>query len=415
MKELLKKSNYRKLLYATLITKFGDALDSIALSWMVYILTGSKLLMGLIFAVSFIPNIIFLPISGVLADIMSKKKITFVGDFARGISVAILGILFATGVLEVWHLFAIVIVNSFFESFSDPARNSILPLVIEEKEYISGSSYLTSATNLGNLIGIGLAAPVIALLGVKGALFIDSMTFFISGFLILTLKIQKGLAKEDRSQVEIKKFLGMIGEGFSYVWHDKVLLPIILLCTFLNFSFVPFNVLNPVFAREVLKSGAEGMSLTSMGLLIGMIVGGLVVGKIGNKIPPMLGISLGLGLMGANYALLGSLGMIKTNNIPILLVSATTLSFFFGFFLPFAQAPMRGLLLKNTAKEKLGRISSIVSITTLSALPLGGALVGLVGEYISVEWLFVMMGIAGFLVSLLFGINNHFKKETITI
>jgi DHA3 family macrolide efflux protein-like MFS transporter len=74
---LFKNPNYLKLILATFITRFGDSLDSIALSWLVYIITGSKLLMGTLFAVSFLPNIIILPFAGVLADILSKKSLQF--------------------------------------------------------------------------------------------------------------------------------------------------------------------------------------------------------------------------------------------------------------------------------------------------------------------------------------------------
>ena len=229
---LLKNKNYLKLLSASVITRFGDALDSIALSWLVYILTGSKILMGLLFAVSFIPNLIFLPFAGVLADIGSKKHITIIGDIGRGVSVSCIAILFYLEYLQVWHLFVFIIINSLFESFANPSRSSLLPSILPEDQYTSGSSYLTSASTFGDLIGVGLAGVIIAIVGAWGAILIDGITFFIAAAIMSLLKIKETSSRKQGERTTLGTFVNMIKEGFDYIKNKKLLLSIVFLGAF---------------------------------------------------------------------------------------------------------------------------------------------------------------------------------------
>ncbi|GAA0176638.1 MFS transporter [Clostridium sediminicola] len=408
-----KNSNYMKLLLATVITRFGDAMDSIALSWLVYIMTGSKVLMGTLFAVSFIPNLITLPFAGVIADIISKKKLSVLSDLGRGISVSAMALIYYFGYLEVWHLFLFIIINSFMESFANPARTAILPLIIEEDHYVTCSSYLTSSTTLGELVGIGLVGVIISSFGVWFALLIDGFTFFLSAIITLSICFKEKSSIVNKT-ISFENFINMIKEGFLYVGKNKLLVNILLLAGFINFSFVPYNVLMPVYVKEVLNTGVEGMSFLGISLLIGILVGSIVIAKVGNKLNPVTAISFGLALMGMNYALMG-----LPHYISLKLISpisyASILSFFFGFFLPFAQTPIKALMMKSTDKEILGRLSSIFSLVSLSATPIGGALVGILGKYIDVSTLFIIMGASGFVVSLVFCIKTRSNLVKIEI
>ena len=173
MKAIINK-NYTKLLTGVFITRFGDSIDSIAFSWLVYIMTGSRVLMGSIFAISILPNIIVLPFGGVIADTFNKKTIAIIGDVLRGISVATLAIFYYFNILEVWHLFVFVSINSLFESFANPARGSMLQSLVEPEDYMKGSSWLGTSSQFGALIGLSVASVLIALVGIWGTILIDA-------------------------------------------------------------------------------------------------------------------------------------------------------------------------------------------------------------------------------------------------
>lgn len=397
---MFKNMNFLKVTIATVITRIGDSIDSIALSWLVYILTGSKLLMGTLFAVSFIPNLLILPFAGVIADVVSKKKLTVMSDVFRGLSVSCLALVYYFNLLEVWHLFMFVIINSVFESLADPARSTLLPLIVKEDEYVSANGYLSTASTLGNLIGIGLAGAVIGLLGIWVAILIDGITFFVSGVLILSMKV-KEVSNQKLQLSQINDYMGMITEGFKYIKNDRLILSFVLFGAILNFSFVPFNVLNPVYVDQVMKTGAVGMSYLGGALLFGMLAGGILIGNIGKKVKPIKTLVVSFAILGLCYSLLGVIDYIQVTQT-IKIVAIIVISFVFGMMLPIAQAPIGAVIMKRIPKEIIGRVISIFTLISLSTNPLGGTIVGAIGDNLSVSQLFIMMGVFGILGSFLF-------------
>lgn len=397
--------NYTKLLVATFISRFGDSLDAIAFSWLVYVMTGSRALMGGVFIISILPNIIILPFSGVLADIMDKKKLTVYGDVLRGLAVVSLALFYYTDILQVWHLFGFVLLNSIFESVAEPSRGGMFQSLLESDDYVKGSGYLSSASNLGGLIGLGIVGILISTIGIGGAIMIDAITFFISGILISVISfVDKRTAQSEEHSV--KTYFKLIGEGLTYLKGKKLLVSMLLLGAFINFSFVPYNVLRPVYVSEVLDMGVEGMSYLGIALLVGMTVGGVLMGKIASKINPIHAIGFGLSMMGLMYMLLGVIDFIPTTGM-IVIILAIVLTFLFGFFLPIIQAPMQGVMMKTIAPDMIGRLTSIMGVISLCAMPIGGALVSFIGDSIPVSVLYGYMGFAGLIISLGFWGKNY--------
>lgn len=407
MKTIINK-NYQKLLTATFITRFGDSIDSIAFSWMVYVMTGSRVLMGTIFAISIIPNILILPFGGVVADVFNKKMITVFGDILRGFSVAVLALFYFLNILEVWHLFVFVSINSLFESFANPARGSMMPNIIEQEDFVKGSSWLGTASNFGSLIGLSVAGILIAVVGIWGTILIDAITFLFSGLLIFLIQF-KDRREEVAEKPKVKDYFVLIGEGITYLRSKKILIALLLLASFLNFALVPLNVLRPIYVTEVLNLGVEGLSYLGMAVMIGMIVGGYLMGVKGKNMNAITGIGLGLSLLGLMYMLMGLPGYTNfSENFNLLFV--IIVSFFFGLSVPVVNAPMTAAIMRTTAPEMLGRLSSIMGVVVLCAMPLGGFVVSIIGDSISVSLLFIIMGFSGVLLSSVFWATNRNKE-----
>lgn len=405
---MFKNKNYTKIFMATLITRFGDSIDSIALSWLVYVLTGSKLLMGTLFAISFIPNILLLPISGVIADLISKRKITWICDLLRGASVCIFALIYFLDFLEVWHLFLFVVINSTLESLSDPARSSLLPLIVDEEDYVSANGYLSTASTIGNLIGVGAAGLLIGMFGIWFAIFIDGITFFLASGLIYLLKIQEKVSESIKFS-EVKFYFQMIIDGLAFLRRDRIITSFVIFAALFNFTFVPFNVLQPVYVDQVMNMGPVGMSYLGGGLLIGMLVGGLIIGSIGKKIEPIRTVSFCLSILALCYGMLGAVHYISLQSSIKLGVIVIT-SFIFGMMLPIAQAPIGAVIMKRIPVELTGRVLSIFTLISLSMNPLGGSIVGVIGESLSVSQFFILMGIMGLIVSIGFRLF-HIKTD----
>ncbi|XMB73079.1 MFS transporter [Mycoplasmatota bacterium WC30] len=406
MRTIINRS-YTKLLTATFITRFGDSIDSIAFSWLVYVMTGSKVLMGSIFAISMLPNLIVMPFAGVIADTFNKKTIVVIGDILRALSVGTLALFYLFNILEVWQLFVFVSINSLFESFANPARKSMLPSIIEEKDYLKGSSWLGTSSNVGEVIGLAVAGILIATVGIWGTILIDALTFMISALLIIFMRF-----KDKRIEVKIKPkvrdYFTLIGQGIGYLKKKKILLSFLVLAAFVNFSLVPLNVLKPVYVVEVLNLGVEGLSYLGIAFLLGMVVGGYLMGAKFKNVNPINAMGLGLCLQGLMYILLGVPAYVNFGQV-YNFIFVIVVTFIFGSAFPLVSAPMQSIIMKTTAPEMIGRLSSIIGVIALCAMPLGGVFVSVIGDKLSVPFLFIIMGISGVTISSLFWFKNRYE------
>lgn len=404
---LISFKSYLLVLVANSISRFGDSVDTIAYGWMVYKLTGSKALMGTLYAVNFVPNLLFSAFSGVFVDNYSKKKIIVIGDVGRGLVVSLTAILLLINKLEPWHLFVFTFINSTFEAFVSTAKGTLNPLILPKELLLRANSYSASLANFSQLIGLGAAGFLIATVGISGTILIDGITFFVSAILISFVSLDK----EDVKNVTIsaKKYLEDIHEGYMFVRKETIIFLTIILAAFTNFCLVPLNVLRPVYVKDILKSGPKGLSYLSMGFLVGIIVGGIVIAKIGSRFKKGHLVIVGFFFLGLGYSLL-SFPAYLNNTYNSELLIATAICIITGFFMPFINVPIATYIQIKTPNELLGRVGALSGMMCLSALPLGGAIIGIVSEYIAITTLFSIMGISIMIAALLLSFNRDFKN-----
>lgn len=405
--DLISYKSYLLVLVANTISRFGDSVDTIAYGWMVYKLTGSKALMGTLYAVNFIPNLLFSAFSGVFVDTHSKKKIIIIGDIGRGLVVALTAILLIFNKLEPWHLFVFTFINSTFESFVSTAKSTLNPLILPKELLLNANSYSTSISNFSQLIGLGAAGFFIGTIGISGTILVDGITFFISAIFISFIKLNNEALKYE--QMSAQKYYEDIVEGFRFVRKESLILLTISLAAFTNFCLVPLNVLRPVYVIDILKSDSMGLSYISIGFLIGIIIGGIVVAKIGSKFKKGNLVVIGFLFLGLGYSLLSFPAYLDNLVISPLLI-ATIVCAITGFFFPFINVPIATYIQTNTPKDLLGRVGALCGMMCLSAMPLGGAIVGIVSEYISITTLFLSMGLAIMTAAVLLNFNQDFKN-----
>lgn len=405
--DLMSYKSYILVLMANTISRFGDSVDTIAYGWMVYKLTGSKALMGTLYAVNFVPNLLFSAFSGAFVDTHSKKKIIVIGDIGRGSVVALTAILLAFNKLEPWHLFVFTFMNSTFEAFVSTAKGTLNPLILPKKLLLSANSYSTSISNLSQLIGLGAAGFFIATIGISGTILVDGITFFMSAIFISFIKLDNDTIK--KVSMSAKEYFEDIIEAFQFVRKESLIFLTIILAAFTNFCLVPLNVLRPVYVIDVLKSDSIGLSYISIGFLIGIIIGGVVVAKIGSKHKKGNLVIIGFLFLGLGYSLL-SFPAYLDDFIISPIVIATVICTITGFFFPFINVPIATYIQSNTPKDLLGRVGALCGMVCLSAMPFGGAIVGIVSEYITITMLFLVMGIAIMAAAIVLSFNRDFKN-----
>lgn len=404
-KSLLLEKEYIKNLIAKVISRFGDSLDSIAYSWMVYQLTGSKVLMASLFAVNGIPNIIFGMIAGVFAGHHSKKKIIFFCDIGRGLIVFLTALLFMLNLLKPWHLYIFTFINSTFESFRSPSSMSLYSMILKDEKFNHGMSLDNILTRIGELLGFSIAAILIGFIGIPGTIIIDSITFFICGFIIITIKYEDLINKKT---ITLKSGFVELKEGFNYLLKSKLVFYICILAASINFLVLPFDSMQAPYVKEVLCRGPEALSIMAVPLLIGMICSGLIFPKIAKILSSFYIFILGGFLLGMSYLGLSLLGRISDSNF--ILIILVLLCFLMGTSITFISTPMQVAFMTKVEKEFLPRVVSIFNALALFATPLGGFIFSALFKFFNLSQLFMGISIAIMILSILLFFSKELRK-----
>lgn len=386
---VLENKSFMYLLAARVITRFGDSIDSIAYSWMVYLLTGSKLMMGSLLALNYVPNLVLSFFSGALVDRWSKRHVIMITHLGRGLIVVLTATLYATSLLEPWHLYILTLLTSTLECFAAPAEISMVPRLLPKEKLLSGNSLSSSITRVAELAGMAAAGGIIALIGVSGAMLVDGATFFIGSLVVGFIRMTKDPEEESGPKERNSSLMQEIGEGIRFIFKEKMILTIVLIAAYINLCLSPFNVLGPAYVAEILGQGPIGLSAMGIALVSGMIVGGLWLTRKGSAYKKSVLILTGYVLLGVNYALLYLPG-----NLPaVSIITATLFSFGMGAGVSLASTPATTYFMETVPREMLGRVGAIFGMICTCAMPLGSLLAGALGELIDSDLIYLGFGI----------------------
>lgn len=390
---------YTRYWVATVITRFGDSLDSIAYMWMILELTGSTLAMGTIMVANMLPNIILGPFGGVLADRYDRKWTVVLCDAARGLLVMGIAVLFYTGRAEVWMLYTTTVIGSVFETIQAPARKAITPSIIGQDDLINANSMNSLSESVAQLIGIGAAGAIIAVVKTAGAVAIDAVTFWVSAALISTMQVP-GQPKA-KTPLNIRSFFAELGEGLRFVGGTRVVLLCVILAGLTNFFLGPMGVLMPAFLKLELRLPPSSLSTVYLFETAAMLLGSLLVTPVAGRLKNLKTLRLGFFMLSAGYAALFFARDVISISISL---------FILGLGVPFASAGLGTFLQRGTPQNIMGRVSAVMSTLVLSAMPLSMAVSGALGERIHAPYLFGGMGLMILLCTFAFTFDRSFYR-----
>ena len=169
------------------ISRLGNSLYRIALAWWVLEKTGSAAAMGTVLIFSSVPMLIFLLVGGVVTDRFPRLRVMWLSDVLSGLVVAIVAILAAAGLLEVWHVYIASILFGLVSAFFSPAATAVIPEITPQKLLTSANSLNSLSRQLASIIGPAIGASIVALGGTSLAFGLDALSFFISAACILPI------------------------------------------------------------------------------------------------------------------------------------------------------------------------------------------------------------------------------------
>ena len=362
--KILKESEYRKLLFSNLINRFGDSVESITFTWVVYQITNSAAWSAIVFALNVLPNVIVQPFVGAIVEKMNKKQVVIATHFLRALLTV--------------------------ESFNLPASTAFTTQVIKREDINAVISLNSVFTNAASLAGSGVAGFIIAKLGVGAAMFIDVSTFIIAAILIKLIKETANTVptNTDSTKNNSSGYIKMLKEGIVYVFKTPVVRNFCIICITLNCMLIPFSALHAPIANGIFGMGSELLSIAGIFSSIGGIVGAVLLPYIAKTLSPLRITILGIFMLIIGMACIPAGSLVKGN----VLLSYTLIST--SFFIIITSASLVGGIIsiqfmKCVDHNYMARASAVFNSSVTAAMPISSFIVSIFISHISVMYMLI--------------------------
>lgn len=272
--QALSVPTYRNYLLGAFISEIGNQMQLVGVSWQIYELTRNPAALGLIGVANLLPILLFSLPGGVVADKLDRRKLLIVAYFLQAVNVLILFGLTWFGGVNQWWIYLILVFLSITQSFTLPARQSILPTLVPRKFFMNAVSLQTLQMQTAILIGPAIAGFLIGGFGVAPIYLLNALSFLMYVVIIFVSKIPE---TDHGEKVELS--LSSISEGVKFVISTPILYSTMIL-DFLATFFGEAEILMPVFAKDVLHVGPQGLGLLYSAPAIGGVFAGLLISSM---------------------------------------------------------------------------------------------------------------------------------------
>lgn len=381
--------NYRLFFAGQSVSVIGTWIQIIAVSWLIYRLTNSALLLGIVAFATQIPTFLLAPLAGVIADRFNRKRIIVITQTIAMIQALILAILAIFGNIAVWHILTLSIMLGLTNGFDIPARQAFVVDIIEGKEDLVNAIALNSSMfNAARLIGPSIAGIIIAAVGEGTCFLLNSITFLAVIFALLAIKIKPKELKAKNSHI-----LQELKDGFIYTFGSAPIRNILLLLSLVSLLGMSYAILMPIFAKDILGGGAK-----TLGFLMGTAGLGALTGTFFlasrretrglEKIITAGTVIFGLGL--------------ATFSLSRILWLSLLLLFGAGFGMMIQMGASNTVIQSLTHDDKRGRVMSFFTMSFMGMAPFGSILAGSIANKIGAPYTLLLSGLGCIFGSLIF-------------
>ena len=361
----LEHRNYRLFFSGQSLSLIGTWMTRVATSWLVYRLTGSALLLGIVGFAGQIPSFLLAPIAGVLVDRWDRHKLLVVTQILAMLQSLALAILAITGLITVWEIIALSVFQGLINAFDMPARQAFMVEMVESREDLPNAIALNSSmVNAARLLGPSLAGVLIATVGEGWCFMIDAISYLA----VIASLLMMSITPRTSTTLRGSNILQQLREGWRYVSGFSPIRNILLLLGFVSLVGMPYTVLMPIFAEDVLKGGPNTLGLLMASSGVGALLGALFLASrrtvlgLGKLIPLAAGI-FGAGLIAFSFS------HVMWLSIVLMLVTGL------GFMVQMAVS--NTLLQTITDEDKRGRVMSFYTMAFMGTAPFGSLLAGI--------------------------------------
>ena len=366
----LKHRNFRLFWTGQFVSLIGTWMQTVAQGWLVLQLTNSAFLLGTVNAIGSLPVLLFALPGGVIADRVNKRRILL---FTQTVAMILAFILAAlthlhnTGVivLKVWYVVAIAAVGGTVFALDGPARQSFFIELVGKKDLLNAIALNSTIFNGARIMGPALAGILIGVIGTAGCFFLNGLSFVAVIIGLLMIRTDVPAAKRSDSPWDDMK------QGLKYVWNHKTVRALILIVALFSIFGMPYVVLMPIFARDILQKGASGLGFLMAATGLGALAGSLT---------------------------LAAFSQIQRKGTLVfwagIVFSLTTLAFAFSrnYILSLAILPLVGLsmvsqvatvntMIQSTVSDQMrGRVMGVFTMMFMGMMPFGSFIAGAIAS-----------------------------------
>jgi MFS family permease len=375
--------NYRLFFIGQGISQCGSWMQSIAQGLLVLELTGSGTALGLVIALQNVPILLFGPWGGVIADRFPKRNILYVTQSCAGLLGLTIGTLVVTDAIRLWMIYALGILLGIITVFDNPTRQVFVREMVGDERLTNAVSLSSMEFNLARVIGPAIAGVLAATVGLGACFIADGLSYI--AVLVMLVRMR---GDELRPAVRVASGKGQLRAGLAYVRTSPVLLNTLIMMAIVGMFTYEFSVMLPLFAEFTFDKGPEAYAAMTAAMGAGAVVGGLFAASRHKSTPGMVVVA---------GALFGASVML-TAITPTLTLAIAALCIVGFFSITFTSLANVTLQLESTPSMQ-GRVMSLWSMAFLGTTPIGGPVMGTIGEHAGARWALTIAGLAAILAA----------------
>lgn len=385
----LKHRNFQLFFAGQFVSLTGTWMQSVAQSWLVYRLTGSVVLLGMIGFAGQIPVFLLAPFGGALADRFDRQKILVITQSWAMLTAFTLAILTLTGNIEVWHLFVLALCFGLGNAFDIPTRQAFVSDMVAREDLLNAIALNSSMFNGARIVGPAIAGILVAAVGEGWCFFGNAVSYVAVITGIILMKITPTVRERKGST------FSNIAEGFSFVAKTAPVRGLLLLLGLVSLMGMPYAVLMPIFASEILGGGSQ-----TLGLLMGASgIGALAAALILASRKEVFGLGRWVAITSGTFGLALILFSFSTNFWLSLLILVPV-----GFSMMTQMSSSNTLIQAMVPDELRGRVMSVYSMMFMGMAPLGALLAGTLAEKFGAPQTIAIGGAACVIGSIIFSL-----------
>lgn len=400
MLRALQHRNYRLFFGGQIVSLVGNWMTQIAMTWLVYRLTGSAWMLGLVGFSGQIPAFLLGPFAGVIVDRLPRHRLLIITQIAAMIQSGILAILTLSGGIQVWHILVLIVIQGVINAFDIPARQAFVVEMVDDKDDLSNAIALNSSMfNLARLAGPAVGGVLIALVGEGWCFALDSLSYIAVIIALLMMRVAPHVTQSKRGQA-----VQEIRDGFAYVAKSAPISSILILLACMSLFAMPYGVLMPIVAGKTLGGGPNVLGYLMAASGFGALCGALTLAArtsirgLGRNIPYCVA-AFGIGLIGFGFSTNLTLSM------GLLLVM--------GFAGMMQMASCNTILQTIVEDDKRGRVMSFYTMAFMGVMPFGSLGAGALADNIGVSHTLLIGGVGCLAVAAWFGTRYPVLRDIV--